>query len=87
MYYYKLYVACSDTKDLTVTKQSKWKKQWSRLRENNPISNCKCLPTIFNIVDFLVFYGMKMRYDESDNLVIRATRSVTDKFGDTFGKL
>ena len=26
-----------------------------------------------------------MRYDESDHLIVRASRSVTDKFGDAFG--
>jgi len=28
-----------DAKELVTTKQSKWKQQWQRLRENNPISN------------------------------------------------
>ena len=31
------------------------------------------------------FYNIKMKYDESDNLVIRASRVVTDKIGDMFG--
>lgn len=34
----------------------------------------------------IVFYGAKMKYDESDNLVIRASRSVTDRVGDMFGR-
>lgn len=28
-----------------------------------------------------------MKYDESDNIMIRATRVVTDKLGDVFSKL
>ena len=34
----------------------------------------------------IVFYGAKMKYDESDNLVVRASRAVTDRVGDMFGK-
>ena len=30
------------------------------------------------------FYNLKMKYDESDNLVIRASRVVTDRVGDAF---
>ena len=30
-------------------------------------------------------YNFKMKYDESDNLVIRASRAVTDRLGDAFG--
>ena len=30
------------------------------------------------------FYNLKMKYDESDNLVIRASRVVTDHVGDAF---
>ena len=33
----------------------------------------------------LVFYSAKMKYDESDNIVIRASRTVTDRVGDLFG--
>ncbi len=30
------------------------------------------------------FYNVKMRYDESNNLVIRASRVVTDRVGEVF---
>ena len=30
-------------------------------------------------------YNLKMKYDESDNLVIRASRAVTDRLGDALG--
>ncbi len=31
-------------------------------------------------------FTLKMKYDESDNLMIRASRVVTDKFADIFSK-
>lgn len=31
-------------------------------------------------------FDLKMKFDESDNVVIRATRAVTDKMSDLFGK-
>lgn len=40
-----------------------------------------------SFVGFLVSIGLfdlKMKYDESDNIFIRATRTVTDKFADIF---
>ena len=33
----------------------------------------------------IAFYNLKMKYDESDNVVIRASRVVTDRVGETFG--
>ena len=79
----------SDTKDIIITRRSKWRQKWQSLRENNPVSNCKiCYVAMWlENTDFLVlvFYGMKMRYDESDHLVVRASRTVTDKIGDAFG--
>ena len=35
---------------------------------------------------FLEMFDLKDKYDESDNLAIRATRAVTDRIGDVFGK-
>lgn len=32
------------------------------------------------------FFEMKMKYDESDNALIRASRAVTDKMTDLIGK-
>ena len=34
----------------------------------------------------LGLFSLKMKYDESDNIVIRATRVVTDKVTDIFSK-
>ena len=31
-------------------------------------------------------FSLKMKYDESDNIMIRATRVVTDKLSDVFSK-
>lgn len=36
---------------------------------------------------FAELFDLKMKYDESDNVVIRATRAFTDKMGYLFGKL
>ena len=36
---------------------------------------------------FSEMFDMKMKYDESENLLIRATRTFTDKMSEMFGKL
>lgn len=46
-------------------KDSKWYKQWEDFRETN-----KFVQTLF---------GMKMKFDESDNLIVRSIRSVTER--------
>ena len=33
-----------------------------------------------------VFYSMKMRYDESDNILVRTSRVVTDRVEDAFSE-
>lgn len=35
---------------------------------------------------FAGFFEMKMKYDESDNALIRASRAVTDKMTDLIGE-
>jgi len=35
---------------------------------------------------FAEVFDLKMKYDESDNLIVRATRTFTDKIGSMFGK-
>lgn len=35
---------------------------------------------------FLELFDMKAKYDESDNLIIRATRTFTDKLSEMFGR-
>ena len=32
-------------------------------------------------------FDMKTRYEESDNVIVRATRTVTDKMSELFGTL
>ncbi|XP_028641350.1 mitochondrial import inner membrane translocase subunit TIM44 [Grammomys surdaster] len=54
-------------------KDSKWYQQWKDFRENNIVFNR--------------FFQMKMKYDESDNVFIRASRAVTDKVTDMLGGL
>ncbi|KAG9343428.1 hypothetical protein JZ751_013592 [Albula glossodonta] len=54
-------------------KDSKWYQQWKDFKDNNMVFNR--------------FFEMKMKYDESDNALIRATRSVTDKVTDLIGGL
>jgi import inner membrane translocase subunit TIM44 len=60
-----------DEKQVVLTRQSRLYSWWSNLRENNPLSN--------------LYYSAKMKYDESDNVLVRASRAVTDRVGDTFG--
>ncbi|CAI8013226.1 Mitochondrial import inner membrane translocase subunit TIM44 [Geodia barretti] len=62
-----------DTKGVTVTQQSNWRQRWQKLREENPISN--------------LLYSLRMRYDESDHVVVRGSRAVTDRVGDAFGSV
>ncbi|KAI1882842.1 hypothetical protein AGOR_G00239070 [Albula goreensis] len=54
-------------------KDSKWYQQWKDFKDNNMVFNR--------------FFEMKMKYDESDNALIRATRSVTDRVTDLIGGL
>jgi len=35
---------------------------------------------------FVEMFDLKTKYDESDNIAIRMTRSVTEKIGQLFGK-
>ncbi|KAL4674684.1 hypothetical protein H8959_018618 [Pygathrix nigripes] len=54
-------------------KDSKWYQQWKDFKENNVVFNR--------------FFEMKMKYDESDNAFIRASRALTDKVTDLLGGL
>lgn len=81
-----------EAKEVVVTKQSKWKQQWKDWKENNPVSNGKLPPSIFRGCGYVgvppfppspsAFYSVKTRYDESDNILIRASRVITDKVDD-----
>lgn len=80
---------CRDAKGVVRTKQeSKWKQQLKEWRENNPISNGDLRPQVHaeflthTLLSPVAFYSVKTRYDESDHLLIRASRMVTDKVED-----
>ncbi|EDV26494.1 uncharacterized protein TRIADDRAFT_54556 [Trichoplax adhaerens] len=60
----------TDTTGVVLHKDSRWYQQWKQFKDNNPVVN-----GLFNL---------KMKYDESDNVVIRATRVVTDRLSDAF---
>lgn len=62
--------ANDDATGVVLHKDSLWYQQWKNFKDNNPVVNG--------------LFDLKMKYDESDNLFIRATRTVTDKFGDIF---
>jgi len=66
----KEYAANEDAQDVVLHKDSKWQQQWKDFRDNNSVVQG--------------YFSLKTRYDESDNLVIRATRVVTDKMSDIF---
>ena len=34
-----------------------------------------------------VLYSLRMRYDESENMMVRGSRAVTDRVGDVFGSV
>ncbi|XP_042833947.1 mitochondrial import inner membrane translocase subunit TIM44 isoform X3 [Panthera tigris] len=55
-------------------KDSKWYQQWRDFRDNNVVFNPG-------------FFEMKVKYDESDNVLIRASRALTDKVTDLLGGL
>ncbi|EDO32515.1 predicted protein, partial [Nematostella vectensis] len=62
--------ANEDATGVVLHKDSKWYQQWKEFKDNNPV-----VTSLFNL---------KMKYDESDNIVIRATRVVTDRLTDVF---
>jgi len=66
----KEYKANEDATNVVMHKDSIWQQQWRDFRENNPV-----VTGIFTL---------KMKYDESDNAVVRATRVVTEKLSDIF---
>ena len=86
-----IYFSVSEAKGVTVTHQSNWRQRWQKLREENPISNSEDL--IFPLAPVIttlctaVLYSLRMKYDESDHVVVRGSRAVTDRFGDAFGSV
>lgn len=62
-----------DATTVELHKDSKWSQSWTSFRDNNPYVN--------------KIFDWKMKYDESDNPMVRVTRLITDKVTDVFGGL
>ena len=62
-----------DATGVELHKDSKWSQSWTSFRDNNPYVN--------------KIFDWKMKYDESDNPMVRVTRVLTDKISDVFGSL
>ncbi|GBM64398.1 Mitochondrial import inner membrane translocase subunit TIM44 [Araneus ventricosus] len=63
----------SEATTMELHKDSKWFQSWQDFRDNNQYVN--------------KVFDWKMKYDESDNPVVRASRLLTDKVTDLFGGL
>ncbi|GFR05613.1 mitochondrial import inner membrane translocase subunit TIM44 [Trichonephila clavata] len=61
----------SEATTVELHKDSKWFQSWQNFRDNNQYVN--------------KVFDWKMKYDESDNPVVRASRLLTDKVTDLFG--
>eukprot|EP00053_Salpingoeca_punica_P007822 m.71115 g.71115 ORF g.71115 m.71115 type:complete len:397 (-) comp14345_c0_seq1:251-1441(-) len=59
------------TTGLVVHSESKWTQQWNEFKDNNPVANA--------------LFGLRMKFDESDNIVVRAARTVTDTVSEKLG--
>jgi len=66
----KTYEANEEVEDLVLHKDSKWQQQWKDFRDNNAVVTG--------------LFSLKTKYDESDNLAVRASRVLTDKLSDIF---
>ncbi|XP_038628592.1 mitochondrial import inner membrane translocase subunit TIM44 [Tachyglossus aculeatus] len=69
----KIFEPNEEAMGVVLHKDSKWYQQWKDFKDNNVVFNR--------------FFEMKMKYDESDNAFIRASRAVTDKVTDLLGGL
>uniref|UniRef100_A0AAV2L2V2 Mitochondrial import inner membrane translocase subunit TIM44 n=1 Tax=Knipowitschia caucasica TaxID=637954 RepID=A0AAV2L2V2_KNICA len=69
----KVFEANEEAMGIVLHKDSKWYQQWKDFKDNNAVFNR--------------FFEMKMKFDESDNAFIRASRAVTDKMTDVIGGL
>ncbi|XP_032742526.1 mitochondrial import inner membrane translocase subunit TIM44 [Rattus rattus] len=69
----KVFEANEEALGVVLHKDSKWYQQWKDFKDNNVVFNR--------------FFEMKMKYDESDNVLIRASRALTDKVTDLLGGL
>lgn len=69
----KLYEPNTEATGVELHKDSKFYQSWQNFRENNPY--------VHKVMDW------KIKFDESDNPVIRASRLLTDKISDVMGGL
>lgn len=69
----KIFEPNEEAMGMVLHKDSKWYQQWMEFKDNNVVFNR--------------FFEMKMKYDESDNTFIRASRALTDKVSDLIGGL
>lgn len=65
--------ANEDATGMVLHKDSRWYQSWQNFKDNNQYVH--------------KLFDLKMKYDESDNILIRATRSFTDKVGVVFGSM
>ncbi|XP_038078665.1 mitochondrial import inner membrane translocase subunit TIM44-like [Patiria miniata] len=68
---YRSFEANEDAMGMVLHKDSRWYKQWNEFKENNQVFN--------------KMFDLKMRYDESDNVMVRASRAVTDRVSHLLG--
>ncbi|XP_013995275.2 mitochondrial import inner membrane translocase subunit TIM44 [Salmo salar] len=69
----RVFEANEEDVGVVLHKDSKWYTQWKDFKDNNVVFNR--------------FFEMKMKYDESDNALARASRAVTDRVTDLLGGL
>ncbi|XP_064609200.1 mitochondrial import inner membrane translocase subunit TIM44-like [Liolophura sinensis] len=63
--------ANTEATGMVMHKDSRWYQSWQNFKDNNEYVT--------------KLFDLKMKYDESDNVLIRATRTFTDKIGYLFG--
>ncbi|CAG2239093.1 TIM44 [Mytilus edulis] len=63
--------ADDESTGVVLHKDSKWYQSWENFKDNNAYMN--------------KVFDLKMKYDESDHLLVRGTRFFTDKMGQLFG--
>ncbi|XP_031720103.1 mitochondrial import inner membrane translocase subunit TIM44 isoform X3 [Anarrhichthys ocellatus] len=69
----KVFEANEEAMGVVLHKDSKWSQQWKEFKDNNLVFNR--------------FFEMKMKYDESENSLVRASRAVTERMTDIIGGL
>ncbi|KAI4829131.1 hypothetical protein KUCAC02_023192 [Chaenocephalus aceratus] len=76
----KVFEANEDAMGVVLHKDSKWFQQWKDFKDNNMVFTRTPW-------DFVWFFEMKMKYVESENALVRASRAVTEKMTDVLGGL